>query len=69
MLNPSVGDILEISSPTSLLRIVVFPALSNPLVHQPRSHLDEPFECMMEFREGAAEDKEVDVQEKNPHFL
>jgi hypothetical protein len=31
MLNPSVGEIWEISSPASFLRIVVFPALSRPL--------------------------------------
>lgn len=31
MLNPRVGDIEDISSPTSLFRIVVFPALSSPL--------------------------------------
>jgi hypothetical protein len=32
MLNPKVGLILVISSPLSFLRIVVFPALSRPLL-------------------------------------
>jgi hypothetical protein len=31
ILNPSVGEIWEISSPASFLSIVVFPALSRPL--------------------------------------
>lgn len=33
MLNPSVGDIVLMSSPLNRLRIVVFPALSSPLRH------------------------------------
>ena len=31
MLNPNVGEIVSISSPLNLFRIVVLPALSNPL--------------------------------------
>ena len=31
MLNPSVGEMVEMSSPLILFKIVVFPALSNPL--------------------------------------
>lgn len=32
MLNPKVGDIVFISSPLNFFQIVVFPALSNPLM-------------------------------------
>lgn len=68
MLNPSVGDILEISSPTNRLRMVVFPALSRPLtiLDQSRSHDD-----MERRKQGGVryEVVEVNVQEKNPHFL
>ena len=31
MLNPKVGDIVSMSSPLNFFKIVVFPALSNPL--------------------------------------
>lgn len=31
ILNPNVGEIVSIGSPLNLLRIVVLPALSNPL--------------------------------------
>jgi hypothetical protein len=32
ILNPNVGDIVFISSPLNFFNIVVFPALSNPLI-------------------------------------
>jgi hypothetical protein len=32
MLNPKVGEIVSTSSPLNLFNIVVFPALSKPLV-------------------------------------
>jgi len=32
MLKPKVGEIVSISSPLNFFRIVVFPALSSPLV-------------------------------------
>jgi hypothetical protein len=68
MLNPRVGDILDIFSPTSLLRIVVFPALSNPLSNQ----LDLSRGLRLTKRRAVEVEGKIwilDVQEKNPHFL
>jgi hypothetical protein len=69
MLNPRVGDILDISSPTSRLRIVVFPALSSPLDHELMPRLGDTIEGMVDNGRDMEGEEEVDVQEKNPHFL
>jgi len=58
MLNPSVGEILEISSPTKRLRMVVFPALSSPLLYQRTNPLNETAESTLDI----GEDMQIVVQ-------
>jgi hypothetical protein len=69
MLNPRVGDMLDISSPASRLRIVVFPALSSPLNDERMPRLGDTIEGIVIIGKNMEGEEEVDVQEENPHFL
>jgi hypothetical protein len=69
MLNPRVGDMLDISSPTNRFSIVVFPALSSPLDHELMPRLGDTIEGIVIIGKNMEGEEEVDVQEKNPHFL
>ena len=46
MLNPRVGEIVSMSSPLNFFKIVVFPALSRPLIyalrHENQLHMPVP---------------------------
>lgn len=50
ILNPKVGDIVSISSPLNLFKIVVFPALSNPLLIKRKQKKPEYLSHVFKFR-------------------